>query len=139
MFDDWQHALLEDERTATLATIAADGRPHLVPVCFALEAGAIVIAIDEKPKRGGELARLRNLARDPRASLLVQHYADDWTELAWVRCEGRGAVLPRGDERPGALTALRGRYPRYATMELERLPLIVMGVERVVSWRWTDG
>ncbi|MFN0148007.1 MAG: TIGR03668 family PPOX class F420-dependent oxidoreductase [Dehalococcoidia bacterium] len=139
MFEDWQLALLAAARTATLGTIAADGRPHLVPVCYALVEGTIVIAIDEKPKRAGTLARLRNLARDPRASVLVQHYAEDWTALAWVRCEGQADVLARGDEWPAALAALRDRYPRYEAMALERLPLVRLPVARVVSWRWMDG
>ena len=139
VLEDWQVALLEQERTATLGTIAHDGRAHLVPVCFAFEAGAIVIAIDEKPKRGAQLARLRNLARDARASVLVHHYDEDWTELAWVRCEGKAEVLARGELRPAALAALRARYPWYTSMALEGLPLIVAEIERAVSWRWTDG
>ena len=139
MLEPWQVELVEEERVATLGTIAADGRPHLVPACFALVGEEIVIAMDEKPKRPGEMARFRNIARDARVSLLVHRYDDDWARLAWVRLEGSAAVIARGEERPAALAALRARYPRYRAMALEALPLIAIAVDRVVSWRWQEG
>jgi len=122
-----------------LGTIASDGRPRLVPACYAVAGPAVVIAVDEKPKRGGRLARLRDIARDPRVTLLVDRYEDDWTRLAWVRIEGRASVLERGDEHPAALEALRARYPQYREMRLEALPLITVTPERVVGWRWGGG
>lgn len=121
---------------ARLGTITADGRPRLVPVCYAVSGGTVVIAVDEKPKRGGRLARLRDIERDARVTLLVDRYEDEWTRLAWVRVEGRATVLERGDEHPAALVALRARYPQYREMGLEALPLIVVTPERVVGWRW---
>jgi PPOX class probable F420-dependent enzyme len=136
VFERWQLELLEECRVARLGTIASDGRPRLVPVCYAVSGGTVVIAVDEKPKRGGRLARLRDIARDPRVTLLVDRYEDDWTRLAWVRIEGRATVLERGDEHPAALEALRARYPQYREMGLEALPLIALTPERVVSWRW---
>ncbi|MEO9255813.1 MAG: TIGR03668 family PPOX class F420-dependent oxidoreductase, partial [Tepidiformaceae bacterium] len=117
-------------------TIAADGRPKLVPVCYAFEDGRFGIAIDEKPKRSTNLARLANIARDPRATLLIDCYADDWTQLAWLRLDCSATVFERGDERPAMLAALRQRYPQYEGMALEARPLIVLEVERVVGWRW---
>lgn len=136
MFERWQMELLEECRVARLGTIASGGRPRLVPVCYAVVDGAVVMAVDEKPKRGGRLARLRDIARDPRATLLVDRYEDDWTRLAWVRIEGAAAVQERGEEHPAALEALRARYPQYGEMGLEALPLIVVTPERVVGWRW---
>lgn len=115
----WQERLLEDERSGVLGTIARGGLPQLVPVCFALVEGDIAIAIDEKPKRGGTLARVRNIARDPRATLLVDHYEERWERLAWLRLECAATVLARGAEWPEAVDALRGRYPRYRAMALE--------------------
>lgn len=137
MFEPWQREVLESEPVARLATIAADGRPHLVPVCFALLGETIVIAIDEKPKRPGiELARLRNIQRDPRVILLADHYEDDWERLAWVRIDGLARVFARGDERPLALEALRARYRQYRAMSLESLPLIEITPRKVVGWRY---
>ena len=138
-WQDWELSLLRETRVARLGTIAADGRAHLVPVCFVLHEAAVFIAVDEKPKRGTDLARLRNIERDPRVSLLVDRYDDDWTQLAWVRVEGRAEVVARGEARPGALAALRERYAQYREMQLEELSLIRIVPERVVSWRWSAG
>lgn len=137
MFEPWQLALLAECRVARLGTIAADGRPRLVPVCYAVAGDAVVMAVDEKPKRGGKLARLSDIERDPRVTLLVDRYEDDWARLAWVRIEGRATVMERGREHPAALEALRVRYPQYRAMGLEALPLIAVRPERVVGWRWT--
>ena len=134
----WQARLLEDERSGVLGTIAQSGLPQLVPVCFALVEGDIAIAIDEKPKRGGTLARVRNIERDARATLLVDHYEERWERLAWLRLEGDASVFERGEEWREALDALRRRYPRYRAMALEGLPLIRLRPTRVVGWRWQD-
>ena len=134
----WQERLLEEERSGVLGTIARSGLPQLVPVCYALAEGAIAIAIDEKPKRGGTLARVRNIERDARATLLVDHYEERWERLAWLRLEGDASVLERGGEWREALDALRRRYPRYRAMALEALPLIRLRPTRVAGWRWQD-
>ncbi len=136
--EGWQARLLEDERSGVLGTIARSGLPQLVPVCFALVEGDIAIAIDEKPKRGGTLARVRNIERDARATLLVDHYEERWERLAWLRLEGDAAVFERGGEWREALDALWRRYPRYRAMALEGLPLIRLRPTRVVGWRWQD-
>jgi PPOX class probable F420-dependent enzyme len=133
---DWAEELLESARVARLATAGRSGLPLVVPVCFARIAGAVFIPVDEKPKRPGELARVRNLRRDPRATLLIDHYDEDWTQLAWVRLECGASVQETGAENPAALAALRKRYPQYRAMNLEALPLLRFNVERAVCWRW---
>ena len=60
-----------------------------MPVTFAVLGDIIVIAIDHKPKRSMNLKRLRNIADNPRVSLLVDRYDDDWSQLWWVRADGR--------------------------------------------------
>lgn len=135
-FEPWQRDLLEASRVARLATIGPAGEPHLVPVCFALAGGRVVIAIDEKPKRTAtRLARLRNIARDPRITFLADRYDDDWQTLAWVRIDGQATVFERGEDQPAALAALRARYRQYAEMRLEELPLIAIEPLRVTAWR----
>ena len=133
-----ERALLESEPVARLATLARDGRPHLVPVCFALldePAGPVLaMPLDEKPKRPGRLARIANLQNDPRATLLVDRYDDDWSRLAWVRLDVDAVVLERGASWPEALAALRARYPQYRTMDLEALPVVRFVPVRIVSW-----
>lgn len=133
----WEREFIEVERVARLGTLAADGRPHLVPVCFALDGNDVVIAVDEKPKRGGRLARLRNIERDPRATLLIDRYDhEDWTKLRWVRLECDARIVERGGEDAPALTLLRARYTQYAAMDLESLPLLRLRIRRVVIWHW---
>src|SRR5580765_2057326 len=81
-----------------LATVTADGRPHVVPCCFALSGDAIYSAIDHKPKSTRLLRRLANLRANPNATLLVDHYADDWSALWWVRADGAGRILSAGSD-----------------------------------------
>ena len=138
MFADWELEIIERARRAVLATINPDGRPNLVPVCYAFTEDRFVIAIDEKPKSGRPLARIRNIQRDPRVSLLFDEYDGDWTQLAWLRIEGVASVEPEGAASPRQLAALRTRYSQYQAMALERLRLIVIEPERKASWRWSD-
>ena len=139
MFEQWQATLLESARVARLGTIAAHGEPHLVPVCFALVGGEIVIPIDEKPKRHDRpIARIRNIERDRRVTFLVDHYDDaDWSALAWIRIDGEATVIAQGGAWPAALSALRLRYQQYGAMNLAELPLIRIRPTRVTGWRWT--
>lgn len=136
MFEAWQLELMESEPVARMGTVGGDGAPHLVPVCFALVEGRVAIAIDEKPKRSGRLARLANIERDPRVTLLVDHYEADWAQLAWLRIEGVAEVVARGSEWPEAMEALRARYSQYAEMALEELPVIAITPHRATGWRW---
>lgn len=131
----WARELLETARRGVLAMVSPEGRPHAVPVCFALDEGDIVSPVDEKPKSGRPLARLRNIARNPRVCLLVDRWDENWRALAWVRVDGEASVLARGAARPAALAALRAKYPQYRAMALEERPLIVIAVERVTVWR----
>jgi PPOX class probable F420-dependent enzyme len=122
-------------RVARLATADADGRPHLVPVAFAVEGDTIYSAVDAKPKRTRELRRLANVRANPAASLLVDHWdEEDWTHLWWVRADGAGRVLgPEDPEAARAVALLRERYPR------QRADGAVLAVE-VARWSgWTGG
>src|SRR4051812_30954340 len=78
---------VHDARVARLATVTSEGRPHVVPCCFVLAGNGDVMysAVDGKPKSTLELRRLANIHAHPHASLLVDHYADDWSALWWVR------------------------------------------------------
>ena len=48
----------ERERVARLATVGPDGRPHVVPICFALDGDTLYTAVDSKPKSTRRLRRL---------------------------------------------------------------------------------
>jgi PPOX class probable F420-dependent enzyme len=121
-----------------LATAGADGRPHVVPCTFAVDgSGRIVIGIDNKPKTSVNLRRLRDVAENPRVSLLVDHYADDWTQLWWVRADGLAAVESAGDAHAEHWDLLRARYPQYSGQTLGG-PVIVVTVEKWTGWAFAE-
>ena len=122
---------------ARLATVDAAGRPHLVPTTFVVDGDQIVTAVDEKPKRGGRLRRLENIAANPRVSLLVDHYHEDWRRLWWVRADGTARILDGGPELARAFHLLRERYAQYRQVGLVG-PAIVVDVERWIGWWATD-
>jgi PPOX class probable F420-dependent enzyme len=118
-------------RVARLATADARGRPHLVPICFAVEGDTVYSAVDEvKRKTTLRLRRLRNVSENPAVSLLVDHYSDDWSALWWVRADGHARVL---EVAPDALALLAARYPQYAEAPPAGAVLAV-DVERWTGW-----
>jgi PPOX class probable F420-dependent enzyme len=137
-----QRTFLESARRAVLATISPDGHPRLVPICFVVVGDAPILytPIDDKPKRTDDplaLARVRDIVRDPRVTILVDRWDEDWTRLAWLRCSGRATPLAPDaarHEHAVAVAALRAKYPQYATHRLEERPLIWVTLERVVGW-----
>jgi PPOX class probable F420-dependent enzyme len=106
-------ARLAGARVARLATTGRDGRPHLVPCCFAIEGDTAYSAVDGKPKSTRSLQRLANLEAEPRAALLVDHYEDDWERLWWVRVDATARVLLGGAEFERSLVLLAGKYEQY--------------------------
>lgn len=100
---------------ARLATVDADGRPHLVPCCFAVAGDVAYSVVDHKPKRSTALRRLANIRANPAVCLLVDHYEDDWSRLWWVRFDGHARILDGGPEHASAITLLCAKYPQYRT------------------------
>lgn len=126
---------------ARLATSSAGGKPHLVPVVFAVleasSAGAhdtVYTAIDAKPKSTQRLRRLANIAGNAAVSLLVDHYADDWTQLWWVRADGTAVIHSDGATMHTGYRLLRAKYPQYQSVSLTG-PVIAITVHRWSSWR----
>lgn len=121
-------------RSARLATADARGQPHVVPVVFALDGDHLWTAVDHKPKSTRDLKRLRNIADQPKVSVLVDHYDEDWSRLWWVRLDGWARVLDAGQDR--AIELLRAKYPQYR----ERSPGgPVIGIA-IDTWRgWAAG
>jgi PPOX class probable F420-dependent enzyme len=116
-------------------------------MCFILDSNSptIYTPIDDKPKRDDDplaLARVRDIAEEPRVTVLVDRWDEDWTQLAWLRVEGRATILgpdAANAEFQSAVATLRAKYPQYATHDLERRPLIRISLERAVVWGPPDG
>jgi PPOX class probable F420-dependent enzyme len=113
-----------------------DERPRVLPITFAVADDAVWSAIDSKPKRSAEPARVRWLRRKPRAALVVDRYDDDWERLAWVQLLGTVEVLAL-DSGPAGLEALTAKYPQYRA-EPPPGPLLRFEVERALCWRAAD-
>jgi PPOX class probable F420-dependent enzyme len=129
----WAGDLVIAARVARLALLDADDRPRVLPVTFALADDAVWSAIDQKPKRAREPARVRWLRRRPEAALCVDVYDDDWSQLAWVQVLGRIEVLEI-EAAPAAADALASKYGQYREQPPPG-PLLRLAVDRVLSWR----
>lgn len=132
-------SFLEAHRRGHLATVGADGTPHVVPICYALDAAGLYVIADRKPKRrpAARLARLENLRRVPRAAVVVDEWDEDWTRLAWVMVRGPAHFLDDAAAHAAALALLRARYPQYREMPLDdpaRHPIFRLSPERVTVW-----
>ena len=128
--------LLRSARIAHLATADTDGQPHVIPICFVFDGNCFYSPIDEKPKRTAplNLKRLRNIRANPKVSLVVDHYDEDWRRLAYVLVFGTARVLKSGARHRGAVSLLRRKYRQYHSMGIDRLPIICIAPKRVRSW-----
>jgi PPOX class probable F420-dependent enzyme len=129
--------LVAAARVAELATIGPDGRPHLVPVCFALEGDVLYSAVDDKPKRSRRLQRLENVRARPDVALLVHHYEEDWSRLWWVRLRGKGRVVEDGRQLELALRLLTEKYEQYRRQP-PRGPVLAIRVDEWRGWSAMD-
>jgi PPOX class probable F420-dependent enzyme len=123
---------LAEARVAHLATIGPGGRPHIVPITFALYGDAMYFAVDSKPKRTTDLQRLRNIAANPAVAVLVDHYDEDWGRLWWVRVDGRARVLGDG-ESDRAVDLLVSRYAQYRQARPPG-PAVEISIDRISGW-----
>jgi PPOX class probable F420-dependent enzyme len=121
-----------EARVARLATVRPDGAPHVVPVVFVLLHETVWLVVDEKPKRTHELQRLANIRDEPRVSLLVDGYDEDWAGLWWVRIDGRARIAEAGPELERCVELLTSRYPQ----EGERRPTGPAIIVQVERWRY---
>jgi PPOX class probable F420-dependent enzyme len=120
----------DPEPVARLATIRPDGSPRVVPICFALDGDTLYSAVDEKPKRTRQLARLADIERDPRVEVVIDHYQDDWAQLWWVRLRGRARAVEH-DERAFAL--LCAKYQQYRDRPPQG-PFVVVEIDERTEW-----
>jgi PPOX class probable F420-dependent enzyme len=133
--------LLTNARRAVLATARPNGKPRLMPITFVVEDGVLLTPLDEKPKSvtdPRDLARVHDIERDPRVSILVDNWSEEWSELGWLRVEGRARLIgSHGEsaaEHERAVSLLRAKYPQYASQRLEELPMIRVELGGARSW-----
>jgi PPOX class probable F420-dependent enzyme len=131
---------LRAARVGHLATASRDGEPSVVPICFALDTEEskprVYSILDAKPKRvePGRLRRVRNLAENPAAALVVDRWDEDWASLGWVLLRGRGELLDPGEPHRRGLELLRAKYAQYRGMPLERALMIRLTIESHRVW-----
>ncbi len=141
MLSEAQRRFLAARRTAHLATADKQGRPHDVPVCFAVIGNNVYIAIDRKPKGGdaSRLRRLRNIEENSAVALIADHYDDtDWSRLGWVMLRGEAEILFQGPEHAQAQRLVQARYPQVAAMDLTGLPVIAIRIAKATKWGTID-
>ena len=133
-----QIRLLAEAPVGHLATAAASGAPHVIPLCFtpSSEGQAVYSVLDQKPKRTAltRLRRVRNILENPQVALVVDHYEADWNRLWYLLITGRAELLLEGEERDDAIGLLRQKYPQYREMDIDGNPVIKITPQRVVSW-----
>jgi PPOX class probable F420-dependent enzyme len=134
---EWSRDRFDQARVARLATVDAAGRPHLVPVVFAVVADRLVTAVDGKPKSTTALRRLANIAANPTVSALVDEYRNDWDALWWARADGRAAVVEPA-AAPQEYAALVAKYEQYR-VDPPGGPVIVIDVQRWSGWSARSG
>ena len=119
-----------DARVARLATVGPDGRPHVVPMCFALDGDTLYTAVDEKPKSTRRLRRLANIEANPRVEVVVDHWDEDWSKLWWVRLAGEARVVEH-DER--GLELLQAKYAQYRDAPPGG-PFVIVSIDSRTEW-----
>jgi PPOX class probable F420-dependent enzyme len=130
---DWAAELLESAPVGRLGLLDLEGAPRVQPVTFAVAEGRVWSAIDRKPKRTAEPARIRFLRRDPRAALTVDRYSEEWDRLAWVQVLGTVEVMEMEEAGPG-LRALADKYEQYRG-EPPPGPVLALDPDRFLAWR----
>jgi len=135
-----QRRFLDQGRVGHLATADANGAPHLIPVCYAVDGDGearetLYITVDEKPKRQDMLLkRVRNILENPQAAFVVDRWDEDWSRLGWVMLHGPAEILDAGAEHDRAQALLAARYPQYRAMKLADLPVIALRIARATGW-----
>jgi PPOX class probable F420-dependent enzyme len=129
-------------RVGRLATADAGGQPMVVPICYAFDGRALYSAVDAKPKQAPPegLKRIRNLRENPRVSIVIDEYEEDWTRLRYVIIQGRAELLTEGAQFTHGVDLLLAKYSQYGRIGLprERGLMIRVTPSRVSAWQYSS-
>jgi PPOX class probable F420-dependent enzyme len=125
-----------EARAARVGTVDERGRAHLVPVVFVIDGDTLYSATDAGPR---PVKRLRNMRRDPRVTVLVDVYDEDWSKVWWVRMHGRGRAIEEGSERDHALRLLWEKYPQFGSAPPSEAagPVMAVDIEEWSGWAYS--
>jgi nitroimidazol reductase NimA-like FMN-containing flavoprotein (pyridoxamine 5'-phosphate oxidase superfamily) len=117
---------ISDARVCRVATVRANGEPHVIPVCPVFD-GDSTLFIDI----GDGYVTARNIRAEPRASVIIDEYSDDWNQLKRVllRCLAEPAD---GAERDRAWDRIRAKFPQYESIDWK--PRLTLAL-RIQDWR----
>ena len=137
VFTETELDFLKGMRVGRLATSDIAGQPHVIPIVFATDGRRLYTPLDEKPKRvePSQLKRVRNLMENPKMAFVVDHYDEDWTQLAWMLVKGTGKIVEKGEAHATGVRLLEEKYAQYKRMPLKDRPLIVISPSHVTSWK----
>jgi PPOX class probable F420-dependent enzyme len=131
----WQ--FVESQKTVQVATLGPDGWPHLMPLWFALEDGAIVLETFTKSQK------VKNLERDPRITVLFEE-GDEYATLRGASVSARADLIQDDVERVHALhmRVLLRNTPEIPEDVLEKASramaakktAILIRPDKIVSW-----
>jgi len=99
--DEWRRFAFDTPRTAKLATVRADGSPHVAPIWVALDGDEIVFMTGEETVKG------KAVRRDPRVAL---SFDDEDPPFSFVVIEGDARIDGDEGERLTWATKIAGRY-----------------------------
>jgi PPOX class probable F420-dependent enzyme len=133
---EWEKEFINAHRVARLATVDVQRRPHIVPVVYAFDGARLYTPVDGKPKRIGarQLVRVRNVQSNAHVSLVIDDYAEDWRQLAWVQVHGLAEIADEGPPFAAGVAELRSKYRQYEALPIALV--IVVRVTHVTSWRF---
>ena len=139
MKTDWKQDFILNHRVARLATGATEAQLHIVPIVYAYDGEHLYTPIDEKPKRVGafSLQRVRDVQANPHVALVIDHHAEDWTQLAWVQVRGKAEIVASGARCATAIALLYEKYPQYQMIPLDECPVIIIEPRKILGWRAT--
>ena len=131
-------ARLKQSRVARLATQDEEGRPHMVPICYAYDGRCFYTALDQKPKQvpPERLARVRHIRGNPNVALLIDEYGEDWGKLWYILVRGTAEILSKGEKHNEALRLLQEKYPQYASGTLLPQQALVIQIvpAKIIGW-----